>query len=72
MSQDYIERRGGARRGAGRPRKGAELRVTMSLSVPPATLERARELREMGVALNELLAAYIDVLYFDNTAPFCE
>lgn len=54
MSQD-VERRGGARRGAGRPRKGDELRVTMSFSVDPTTLERARELRGNGCKLNAVV-----------------
>ncbi len=54
------DRRGGARRGAGRPRKGQGLRVTMSLSVDPVTLEQARRLRKAGFPLADHIAALVD------------
>ena len=50
---------GGKRNGAGRPRKGQELRVPLTFSVDPATRQKAQELRNAGYALNELVEGII-------------
>ena len=51
---------GGARRGAGRPRKGEGLRVGLTLSVSPETLNKARQLRKAGFPLNEHVEDLVD------------
>ena len=46
--QEKTNTRGGSRRGAGRPRKGKELRVPLCFSVDPRTKARADKLRAVG------------------------
>ena len=54
---------GGPRPGAGRPRKGEQPRVTISFSVSPDIVRKARELRNDRVAVNEIVEDYINSMY---------
>ena len=54
---------GGKRNGAGRPRKGQELRVPLTFSVDPATRQKAQELRNSGVELNRIVESYINLVH---------
>lgn len=54
---------GGARRNAGRPRKGTELRVPLVLSVDPQTREQYRALRACGAQILEGVESYIAARY---------
>ena len=63
MTMDTNKNYGGKRNGAGRPRKGKELRVSMSLSVDPSIMRKAQELRKDGVDVNSLVCHIIAVEY---------
>lgn len=65
MSQP-IERRGGARPGAGRPRKGDERRVSITFSVDAGTAIKLRKLRDTGRDINGLIEMYILDLYEES------
>lgn len=65
MSND--KQHGGRRPGAGRkPLTPGEHRESMTFSVSPTTKRMAAELRKKGVALNEMVEDYIQVLHYDN------
>ena len=54
-----IKTQGGARKGAGRKRKGEELRESISFSVDPSVKKAARELRERGEGVNAIVSHII-------------
>ena len=57
---------GGPRRGAGRPRKGALPRVSMTISVDADILALARELRAAGIPIGDRVAGFIRSLYHQH------
>ena len=67
-----MTKQGGARRGAGRPRKGQALRVPISFSVDPQFRDQARRLRAAGFPLAEHIEALIQEKYcwYFNEPPF--
>lgn len=56
---------GGSRPGAGR-KPSQILRVAVSLYLSPEGADKFRKLRQLGVAVHEILEARIDGLYQDN------
>lgn len=54
---------GGKRPGAGRPRKGEELRIPITFSVDPSTMKMAQELRKAGFPLGTHIEALIQEKY---------
>lgn len=54
---------GGKRPGAGRPRKGEELRIPITFSVDPAIMKMAQELRKAGFPLGTHIEALIQEKY---------
>ena len=56
---------GGRRPGAGR-KPSQILRVAVSLYLSPEGADKFRKLRQLGVAVHEILEARIDGLYQDN------
>ena len=51
-----IKKHGGVRKGAGRPRKGTELRKSVTFSLAPEVQKAAQELRKRGGIVNDLVA----------------
>ena len=47
----------------GRPRKGQALRESMTISVDPATKEKAAKLRHMGIRINDICTIAIGNMY---------
>ena len=56
---------GGRRPGAGR-KPSQIVRVAVSLYLSPGGADKFRKLRQLGVAVHEILEARIDGLYQDN------
>lgn len=56
---------GGRRPGAGR-KPSQIVRVAVSLYLSPEGADKFRKLRQLGVAVHEILEARIDGLYQDN------
>ena len=54
---------GGKRNGAGRKRKGEELRIPITFSVDPSVMEKAQALRAAGFPLNIHIEALIEEKY---------
>lgn len=65
------ENYGGKRKGAGRPRKGKDLRQTLTFSVDPSIVEKAQRLRNAGFPLNIHIEALVEEKYtwFFNDPP---
>lgn len=58
-----IKTQGGARKRAGRKRKGEELRIPITFSVDPSVMEKAQKLRAAGFPLNIHIEALIEEKY---------
>ena len=54
---------GGARPGAGRPRKGDERRVSITFSVDAETAIKVRALRIKGLPVGERVETFINSMY---------
>lgn len=63
MTNENKTTQGGARKGAGRPRKGTELRTTITFSVDPSIVKKAQELRAGGFPLNIHIEALVEEKY---------
>lgn len=66
MTMDTNKNYGGKRKGAGRPRKGEQLRENMSFSVDVEVKRMAKELRDDGVNLNELVELFVAAAYTEH------
>ena len=66
MRTSEINTQGGARKGAGRPRKGTELRENISFSVDVEVKRMAKELREDGANLNEMVELFVAAAYAEH------
>ena len=56
---------GGRRPGAGR-KASAKERACVSLYLSPEGADKFRKLRQLGVAVHEILEARVEGLYYDN------
>ena len=66
MTMDTNKNYGGKRNGAGRPRKGKELRENISFSVDVEVKRMAKELREDGANLNEMVELFVAAAYAEH------
>ena len=60
---------GGQRKGAGRPRKGKDLRESMTISVDPAIKEIAAKMRNKGACLNEIVMDFVKLCNKEGLVP---